>query len=67
MKRTTFLRKVRLALASAVMLLSAQTAMAEYVRLTALSGTGGTGKEGYAKLVDGDQYTMYKLGIAVKY
>ena len=60
MKRTTFLRKVRLALASAVMLLSAQTAMAEYVRLTALSGTGGTGKEGYAKLVDGDPFT--KMG-----
>ena len=60
MKRTTFLHKVRLALASAMMLLSAQNASAEYVRLTALSGTGGTGGEGYAKLVDGDKFT--KMG-----
>ena len=60
MKRTTFLQKVRLALASAMVLLSAQNASAEYVRLTALSGTGGTGGEGYAKLVDGDKFT--KMG-----
>ena len=60
MKRTTFLHKVRLALASAMVLLSAQNASAEYVRLTALSGTGGTGGEGYAKLVDGDKFT--KMG-----
>ncbi|MGM9678868.1 MAG: hypothetical protein ACI3X7_03725 [Bacteroidaceae bacterium] len=60
MKRTTLLHKVWLVLASAVMLLSAQNASAEYVRLTALSGTGGTGGEGYAKLVDGDKYT--KMG-----
>ena len=34
------------------MMMFSQSAMAEYVKLTALSGTGGTGGEGYAKLVD---------------
>ena len=39
-------------LVALAMMLSSQSAMAEYVKLTALSGTGGTGGEGYASLVD---------------
>ena len=35
-----------------VMMLASQSALAEYVKLTALDGTGGTGGEGYASLVD---------------
>ena len=34
------------------MMMASQSAWAEYVKLTALSGTGGTGGEGYASLVD---------------
>lgn len=34
------------------MVLASQSAWAEYVKLTALDGVGGTGGEGYAKLVD---------------
>lgn len=36
-----------------VMMMASQSAWAEYVKLTALDGTGGTGGEGYASLVDG--------------
>ena len=35
-----------------VMMMAAQSALAQYVPLTALAGTGGTGGEGYPKLVD---------------
>ncbi len=52
MKRFTLSHKVWSFVASAAMLLSAQGAAAQYVNLTALSGTGGTGNEGYPKLVD---------------
>lgn len=52
MKRFTLSHKVWSFAASVLMLLSAQSAAAQYVKLTALSGTGGTSGEGYAKLVD---------------
>ncbi len=52
MKRFTLSHKVWSFVASAAMLLSAQSVAAQYINLTALSGTGGTGGEGYAKLVD---------------
>jgi hypothetical protein len=42
------------------MMMTAQSAWAEYVKLTALSGTGGTGGEGYASLVDANLET--KMG-----
>ena len=43
-----------------VMMLASQSAWAEYVPLTALSGTGGTGSEGFASLVDQKENT--KMG-----
>ena len=39
-------------LVAMAMMVTAQSVRAEYVKLTALSGTGGTGGEGYASLVD---------------
>ena len=42
------------------MMMASQSAWAEYVKLTALSGTGGTGGEGYASLVDAKEGT--KMG-----
>lgn len=60
MKRTfTLSRFVAASAMALVMLLSAQGVRAA-VTLTALSGTGGTGNEGYAKLVDGNPAT--KMG-----
>ena len=44
----------------ALMMMASQSAWAEYVKLTALDGTGGTGGEGYASLVDGK--TSTKMG-----
>ncbi len=42
------------------MMMASQSAWAEYVKLTALSGTGGTGGEGYPSLVDAKEGT--KMG-----
>ncbi len=46
--------------AAALLWLGGQNAQAEYVKLTALSGTGGTGGEGYPSLVDAKETT--KMG-----
>ena len=58
-RKTTFSLKHRvLALLAGMVLLGAQSANAS-VGLTALEGTGGTGGEGYAKLVDGQISTKW--------
>lgn len=57
-KRTfTLRRSLLVALATVAMMLTARGAMA--YSYTALSGTGGTGGEGFAKLVDGDIQTKW--------
>ncbi len=60
-------KRLFLTLATAlVMLLSGQSAMAQYVPLTALNGTSGTGGEGYPKLVDAKSATKWGQGYDVR-
>ena len=56
-KKFTFQRSLLVTLTSLVMMMTAQSAAA--YKFTALSGTGGEGNEGYAKLVDGDYTTKW--------
>ncbi len=56
-KKFTSKRSLLVALASLVMMLMAQSAAAYH--FTALSGTGGDGNEGFAKLVDGEIQTKW--------
>ena len=56
-KKFTSKQSLLVALTSLVMLLTGMNAFA--YKYTALSGTGGEGNEGYAKLVDGDYATKW--------
>ena len=59
MKRTFTLSRFFSAVAVAMVMLLAGVSARAAVTITALSGTGGTGGEGYAKLVDGSSLTKW--------
>ena len=59
MKRTFTILRFFSAVAITMVMLLAGTSARAAVSITALSGTGGTGSEGYAKLVDGSSLTKW--------